>query len=126
MVGVRTSGAEGPAGRGLAMSRRRAPIACDLPLKRAVDGSDRSKPEGAPARVDVKGIEGRDDLASMTNLVCWLSSFSSSAGEMARLHVIVAGSAPGAPVAVRGESELKGHPDRLTCAAGVLAVEPAT
>ena len=24
---------------------------CDLPLKRAVDGSDRSKPEGGPARV---------------------------------------------------------------------------
>lgn len=39
------------------MTRRRATIDCDLPLKRAVDGSDRSKPEGAPARVDAKNNE---------------------------------------------------------------------
>jgi hypothetical protein len=39
------------------MARRRATIACDLPLKRAVDGSDRSKPEGGPARVDAKKNE---------------------------------------------------------------------
>jgi hypothetical protein len=50
----------------------------------------------------------------------------SAAGEVARLHVIVAGSAPGAPVGVRGESELKGHLERLACAAEALADEPAT
>jgi hypothetical protein len=34
-------------------------IARDLPLKRAVDGSDRSKPEGGPARVSVKTAKER-------------------------------------------------------------------
>ncbi len=51
---------------------------------------------------------------------------SSAAGEVARLHVIVADSAPGAPVGVRGESEFKGHSERLACAAEALADEPAT
>jgi hypothetical protein len=51
---------------------------------------------------------------------------SSAAGEVARLHVIVAGSAPGAPVGVRGESELKSHSESLACAAEALADEPAT
>ena len=94
------------------MSRRRATIACDLPLKRAVDGSDRSKSEGTPARVDVKRDECRDDLyhdrpgllAIVVIIFClpgrarwraWTSSF--------------AGSAPGALAAVRAVPELKGY-----------------
>jgi hypothetical protein len=65
MVGLRTSGAEGPAQDAAWLWRDGgAPIACDLPLKRAVDGSDRSKPEGGPARVGANKNESREDLHS--------------------------------------------------------------
>ena len=94
------------------MARRRAPIACDLPLKRAVDGSDRSKPEGGPARVDVKGTNAEMTcihdqprlLAIVVIIFClpgrarwraWTSSFADSA--------------PGALAAVRAVPELKGY-----------------
>ena len=57
------------------MARRRAPIACDLPLKRAVDGSDRSKPEGGPARVDAKKNEGRTCIHDQPGLLAFVVLF---------------------------------------------------
>jgi hypothetical protein len=73
-----------------------------LPLKRAVDGSDRSKPEGGPARVDVKGTNAEmtcihDQPGLLAIVVLFL--FAAAAGEVPSLHVIFSGSAPGAPAA---------------------------
>ena len=110
------------------MARRRATIACDLPLKRAVDGSDRSKPEGGPARVDAKRNEAEMTcIHDQPGLLAYHRALPlpAAAGEVRGLHVIFAGSAPGAPVGVCGESELKGHLERLACAAEALADEPS-
>lgn len=94
------------------MARRRATIACDLPLKRAVDGSDRSKPEGAPARVDVKGTNAEmtcihDQPGLLAIVVLFL--FAAAAGEVRRLDVIFASFSPGALAAIRPVPELEGH-----------------
>lgn len=111
------------------MARRRATIACDLPLKRAVDGSDRSKPEGAPARVDVKGTNAEmtcihDQPGLLAIVVLFL--FAAAAGEVRRLDVIFTGFFSGSAGRNTSGAGVRGSLDRLTCAAEALAFEPAT